>query len=65
MKKRVKVAHENLIMSKKGGFRIISLILNADELGFIIMGTSSDQEAKIWVFEDEEFPKKMKGNFDV
>jgi hypothetical protein len=29
------------------------------------MGASSDQEAKIWVFEDEKFPNKMKGNLNV
>jgi hypothetical protein len=45
MKRRVKVVHENLKMSKNGDFRIISLIVNADELGIIIMGASSDQEA--------------------
>ncbi len=46
-------------------FRIISLIVNVDELGFIIMGASSNQEAKIWVFEDEEFSNKMKGHLHV
>ncbi len=65
MKRRVKVARENLTMSNNGVFRIISLIVNADELGFIIMGASSDQEAKIWVFEDEEFSNKMKGNLHM
>ncbi len=52
-------------MSKNEGFRIISLIVNADKLGFIIMGAPFDQEGKIWVFEDEEFPNKVKGNLDV
>ncbi len=40
------VAHENLTMSKNWGFRIISLIVNADEPEFIIMRASSDQVAK-------------------
>ncbi len=52
-------------MSKNGGFRIISLIVNADKLEFIIMDASSDQETKIWVFEDEEFSNKIKSNLDV
>jgi histone-lysine N-methyltransferase SETMAR len=65
MKERVKISQENLKMLREGGDRIISQIVTGDETWVYYYDAPSNQEAKIWISQDEEPPKMMKKDIHV
>jgi len=65
IKERVRICQENLKMLKDGGNRIISQIVTGNETWVYYYDAPSNQEAKIWIFEDEEPPKMVRRELHI